>query len=199
MDEFYAKLSEELYPEHREQAIAEFTAARLQSYYLKNPELAVSGRRMFRQAKELYRLGYLGPALVCGVTVIEVFFKAGFLRPVVYGLVHSDAVADVVVKATLSHTGFVRYEALLKNIYREIVGKDLNSIGLKGSSKSIWTDASEAQAIRNRVVHAGYEPTDTETRQAIGSAAIVMVNVWRPMLFALGLRLGPNGCVVRNS
>jgi hypothetical protein len=34
MDEMYERIGEELYPEHRVQAIGEFTAERLSSYYL---------------------------------------------------------------------------------------------------------------------------------------------------------------------
>ena len=34
-DEFYDRMSEELYPDHKDQAITEFTEERLQSYYLK--------------------------------------------------------------------------------------------------------------------------------------------------------------------
>jgi hypothetical protein len=197
-EEFYEQLARELYPVHKDQAIGEFTAERLRSYYVQNPELAVAGRRTFRQAKELYRLGHLGPALVCGVTVIEVFFKAGFLRPVVYGLVHSEALAEAVVKAALSQPGYKRYEPLLSKLYAELVGVELNTFARKGSTKHILLEASEAQANRNRVVHEGYEPTDEEARQSIGSAAIVMVNIWRPMLNALGLRLGAQGRVARS-
>lgn len=195
-DEFYEELARELYPSHRDQVIREFTSARLRSYYLKEPDLAVNGRRAFHQAKQLYQLGHLGPALVCGVTVIEVFFKAAFLRPVIYGLVHSDALAEAVVKAALSQPGYKRYEPLLAKLYSELVGKELNSFRRKGSTKPILVDASEAQAVRNRVVHEAYAPTDDEARQAIGSAAIVMVNIWRPMLHALDLRIGAKGRVV---
>ena len=196
-DEFYERLAHELYPAHQEQAVIEFTSERLRSYYLKNPALAVNGPRMFKQAKELYRVGHLGPALVCGVTVIEIFFRAAFLRPVIYGLIHSDALAEAVVKAALSQAGYKRYEPLLVKLYSELVGKELNSFSRKGFTKPILVEASEAQSNRNRVVHDGYQPTDEEARQAIGAAAIVMVNIWRPMLNALGLRLGPKGTVVR--
>ena len=196
-DEFYERLARELYPAHQEQAVSEFTSERLRSYYLKNPDLAVNGPPMFKQAKELYRVGHLGPALVCGVTVIEIFFRTAFLRPVIYGLVHSDALAEAVVKAALSQTGYKRYEPLLVKLYSELVGKELNSFTRKGFTKPILVEASEAQSNRNRVVHDGYQPTDEEARQAIGAAAIVMVNIWRPMLNALGLRLGPKGTVVR--
>lgn len=37
MDEMYERIGDELYPERRIQAIGEFTADRLASYYLANP------------------------------------------------------------------------------------------------------------------------------------------------------------------
>lgn len=195
-EEFYEQIADQLYPEHRDQAIEEFINERLRSYYLKVPDLAVDGRRAFHQARTLYKLGHLGPALVCAVTVIEVFFKSAFLRPVVYGLVHSEPLAEAVVKAALSQPGYKRYEPLLAKLYSELVGQDLNTFRRKGSNKTILVDASEAQTVRNRVVHEAYQPTDEEARQAIGAAAIVMVNVWRPMLSALGLRIGAQGKIV---
>jgi hypothetical protein len=38
-DEAYENISRELYPEHKEQAISEFTAERLRSYYTMHPDL----------------------------------------------------------------------------------------------------------------------------------------------------------------
>lgn len=186
---------EDFYEEVSRQAISEFTSERLRSYYLQNPDLAVPGKRTFVQARHLYRAGQLGPALVCGVTVIEVFFKIGFLRPVLYGLVHSEPLAEAVVGAALSQPGYQRYLPLLQALHLELVGKELKSFSRKGSNKNILVEADEAQKCRNLVIHQGYEPTDEQARQAIGSAAIVMVNIWRPMLNALGLKLGAQGRV----
>jgi len=39
MDEFYDRISEELYPDHKEQAIDEFIEERMCSYYLENPNI----------------------------------------------------------------------------------------------------------------------------------------------------------------
>ena len=41
-DEFVASLAEELYDEHRDQAIEEFITERLQSYYERNSSIAVN-------------------------------------------------------------------------------------------------------------------------------------------------------------
>jgi len=50
-DEFWDQMSRELYPEHKEQAIEEFTTERLQSFYLKNPDILAPGIRMYIEAR----------------------------------------------------------------------------------------------------------------------------------------------------
>jgi hypothetical protein len=39
MDEFYEQISRELYPDHKQQAIQEFTAERLRSFYVQSPNV----------------------------------------------------------------------------------------------------------------------------------------------------------------
>ena len=193
---FYERVARELYDAHKDEAVREFTTERLRSYYLRNPELAAAGPRLFREAKVLYRAGQFGPALVWAVTLIEVIFKGAVLRPLVHGLVHSDSLADLVVQAALSQPGYKRYEQLLARLFLEIAGIDLTKVGQKDSTRSILADASQAQEIRNRVVHAGHEVTEEEASMAIGAAATVMFTVWRPLLRTLDLRVASRGKVV---
>jgi hypothetical protein len=197
-DEFYERIANELYEAHKDQAVREFTTERLRSYYLKNPDLAAAGPRLFRDAKTLFKAGHFGPALVWAVTLTEVIFKGAVLRPLVYGLVHSDALADLVVQAALSQPGYKRYEPLLSRLFLEFAGIDLSKVSQKGSATSILADASKSQEIRNRVVHAGHEVTEAEASMAIGAAGIVMFTVWKPLLRQLGLRVAGKGKVVPN-
>jgi len=82
-DEFWDQMSKELYPEHKEQAIEEFTTARLQSYYLKNPDILAPGIRMYIEAKELQE-NHPSASYVFATSAIELFLKSAFLKPVVY-------------------------------------------------------------------------------------------------------------------
>ena len=45
-DQMWDQMSVELYPEHKEQAIEEFTTERLQSFYLRNPDILAPGTPM---------------------------------------------------------------------------------------------------------------------------------------------------------
>ncbi len=49
MDEMYERIGDELHPEHRVQAIDEFTADRLGSYYLANPWLCAPPSMLSRR------------------------------------------------------------------------------------------------------------------------------------------------------
>ena len=53
MDEAYERLSEELYPSHKAQAIVEFTRERLRSYYLEHSDLLLPAGRTYKLAKAL--------------------------------------------------------------------------------------------------------------------------------------------------
>ena len=47
------------------------------------------------------------------VTTVELLLKATLLQPIVYGLVHNDGLAEIIVKYALGETGFDRYRNLL--------------------------------------------------------------------------------------
>jgi len=53
MDEFYDQISAELYPEHKEQAIEEFTEKKLKSYYLQNPDVMRPAVDAIQEGNEL--------------------------------------------------------------------------------------------------------------------------------------------------
>ena len=81
-DELWDQMSIELYPEHKEQAIDEFTTERLQSFYLKNPNILAPGIHMYGKARELLE-NHPSAAFVFATSAIELFLKASLLKPVV--------------------------------------------------------------------------------------------------------------------
>jgi hypothetical protein len=63
-DEMYDRIDQELYPDHKAQAIEEFTAERLRSFYLKNPEVMIPALEVFSEAKLLLESKHYAAALV---------------------------------------------------------------------------------------------------------------------------------------
>ncbi|MHA6883087.1 hypothetical protein [Ralstonia pseudosolanacearum] len=75
-DAAYDQWMDDLYREHRTEAISEFTTGRLQSYYLANPTLAKAPRRVLSDAIRLVQDGFFDAALVFGQIATETSLKA---------------------------------------------------------------------------------------------------------------------------
>jgi hypothetical protein len=92
-DAMYEEISRELYPDHRAQAIAEFTSGRLQSYYASQSWVMRPAVDAIQEGRRLQANHHSSAAVVFFVTAIELLLKATLLRPVVHGLVHSEGLA----------------------------------------------------------------------------------------------------------
>ena len=144
-DEFWEQTSKELYPEHKEQAIEEFTTECLQSFYLKNPDVLAPGLRMYFEARELQE-NHPSASYVFATSAIELFLKSSLLKPVVYGLVHNEALAEIIVETALGSPGFERYKKLLSGLFLELIriditkyrGKSISNNSMCSRSKCKW-------------------------------------------------------------
>lgn len=185
MDEFYDRMSEELFPEHKEIAIEEFIEERMQSFYLKNPNIINTPMECTNHANELMQVS--PPcALVMYTTAIELFLKSVLLKPVIYGMVHNESIAGLIVDTTIGQSGFTRYNKLLASLCLHAANIDLTEI--KGmNNKPILREAEEVQAIRNKVVHQGYKANEYEMGMAKNIAYLMLTEVVEPVLNNLDL------------
>lgn len=195
LDEMYDRIGQELYAGHKAQAIEEFTAERLRSFYLKNPEVMRPALVAFREAKSLHESKHYAAALVFSVTSIELFLKATLLKPVVYGLIHNDALSDIIVQYALGQSGFDRYRSLLAKLFSDIAEIDLNEIKREGASKSLLDEALDIQKIRNKVIHQGVVCEETESALAKEIATLVFGRIVVQMFGALGLDVHEKGLI----
>ena len=195
-DEAYERLAEELYPHQAKQAIREFTSGRLQSYYLSNPEITRPGFRVQAEARALLKHGHHSASLVFAASAAEQFLRVALLRPVVYGLIHLQPLADLVVEAALAQTGYVRYTKLLAGLFRELTLVEITSIKRPGRAIPLLTEASSLQARRNEVVHRGDAVPASEATTAVAISACIFLHVLTPALSALDLQVH-EGLVVK--
>ena len=195
-DEFYDTLRRELYEEHREEAIAAFTADRLRSFYDHRPDVMRPAVDAIQEGKWQQGNNRHSAALIFHVSAIELLLKATLLKPVIYGLVHNEALAEVVVRHTLSQTGFDRYEALLAELFRTLAKVDLNEVRREGQSKRLLEECKALQAARNKVVHQGACSTAEEADTARLVAVAVFEMIVQPMLISLGLTVRERGEIV---
>lgn len=188
MDAFYDRMSEELYPEHKEQAIDEFIEERMQSYYLKNPAVIQVPIDCYHHANDLMEASP-SCALVMYTAAIELFLKSVLLKPVLYGMIHNETIANMVVDSTTNQSGFSRYNKLLSNLCLHAAGTQLNEIkGING--QPILVEAEEVQKIRNLVVHQGYMASTEEMGKARNIANLILIKVVEPVLNNMNLVIG---------
>lgn len=195
-DEAYERMSQELYPEHKEQAIAEFTRSRLKSYYVDHSDVLIPAIRMFKESKAMADAGHNGAALIFAASATELFLKAALLRPVVYGFVHSEGLADLIVNTTLSQTGFKRYKQLLSELFLELINVNLLSIKRPSSTLPLLEEASEIQVQRNKILHQGVEISAEEAQLGISVATEVFNRILVEVLSALGFSLQKGGILL---
>lgn len=196
MDEFYGQISRELYPDHKQQAIEEFTAERLCSFYIQHPAIMRPAVEAIQEAKALLAAERYAPALVFSASAFELLLKATLLRPVVYGLVHHDALAELVVQRVVGRqTDIGRYEGLLARLFEELAKINLRAICREGVTTPLMKEATELQGLRDRILHQGVHCTREEAERAFQVAVSIYDNIVVPMIGALQLRVGAKGII----
>jgi hypothetical protein len=177
---------EELYQENAEQAMAEFKEERLRSYYLANPFAVSPAATILKEAKNLKGVS-ANACLVLATTAAEVGIKAGLLRPVVYGLIHTELFAGPVTDMVLGHTGFDRFTRLLFEILREFGGVDLNTFRRSDSSRPLWEELQANQKVRNAFVHRAQAVDEKDSDLALAVAVATLEQLVPKVVTKLGL------------
>lgn len=192
-DEFYDQISKELYPDHKEQAISEFTEERLRSFYVKSPFVMRPAVDSLQQGKRLLSLEQEAPALVFFVSAIELLLKSTLLKPVVYGLVHHEPLAEIIVRHTLGQSGFDRYEGLLSELFLGLAKMNIKDIKREGSEERLLDECKKLQKIRNDIIHRGEKCSKSDAELAMEVSVAVFELIVRPMLYSLGLTVIERG------
>ena len=195
-DDFYEQISRELYPDHKQQAIEEFTAERLRSFYIKHPNVMRPAVDAIQEAKALLSVNRYSPALVFSASAFELLLKATLLSPVVYGLVHHDALAEIIVQRVVGRqTDITRYEGLLSRLFDSLAKIDLSAISREGATTTLMKEAKEFQNLRNQILHQGAQCSQQEAERAFSVAVAIYDMVVVPMIGALQLKVVAKGAI----
>jgi hypothetical protein len=192
-DEMYEQIARELYPEHKAQAIVEFTLERLQSYYIANPRIMRPAVDAIQEGRRLQANGHSSAAVIFFVTAIELLLKATLLKPVVHGLVHSEGLAEVIVEQALRQPGFDRYTKLLAKLFTELVGLELTGICRPDALEPLLSECTAQQSLRNKIIHQGANANEEQAELARIVAVAVYELVVRQMLGKLRLQVVERG------
>lgn len=201
-EEHYARLFNEIGPEWAgehyselyESAVKEFTAGRLKSYYVAHPHLTQPAHRALSTAQSFMET-HPEAALVFATTAVELTIKLVLLKPIVFGLVHTEALASVITDFATQHTGVDRFQDLLTQLLQHFGGVDLKTFKRSTSSKTLWKEVEEIQRSRNGVVHRGEIPDRSLAEQAITMATTLLGEIVPDVLRNLGLHLHEPGVI----
>jgi len=117
-----------------DEAIEEFTLERLRSYYLTHTSLALPAFAIYDEAVASLAASKSAALVLC-TTAIELGLKVTLLRPVVYGLVHNESVADLVSELVVKQNGFDRFMPLLARVVSEYGGIDVDVLKMEGQAR----------------------------------------------------------------
>lgn len=188
--------TDEFYEQIRQQVIEEFTVERLQSFYHKQPDVMRPAVNAIQEAKALLAAQRFAPALVFSASAFELLLKSTLLRPVVYGLVHNDAMAEILVNKVLGRqTDIDRFKDLLAGLFKTLAHIDLDSICRPGSAQPLMKEAKDFQTKRDRILHAGVVCTSVEAESAYAIALAIYEQIVTPMIAALHLSIGDSGTI----
>lgn len=197
-DEFFDEIRRELYPEHKDQAIAEFTDEKLKSFYLQNSMVMRPAVDSLQEGNWQLENSRYSASLLFYVTAVELLLKATLLKPVLHGLIHNEALAEIMVTHILGQTGIDRYEKLLAELFENLVGIDVRSVTREDSDKTLLVECRQIQRIRNNVVHKGQKCSENDAVTGKVVSVAVFGQIVRPMLHSLGLTVIEHGAIIEN-
>lgn len=190
-EEWFAEIRESISAE----AIEGFTSGRLRSYYIKNPSVAANVFAIYREARSVAPTSPTA-ALVLFTAAIEVALKTTVLKPVIYGLVHNESIADLVSDLVVKTNGLDRFKDILSRIMGQYSDVDFDHYKLRGHAKTIWEEIAMVQTARNAVVHRAEPATEDVAALAKEIAAAIIIEFLQGVLGKLGLELQKDGQII---
>ena len=178
------------YHEDVNRGIEEFIGDRQKSFYIQNPTLAEAAFSLLSEARELFALDHYAAAQVMAGAAAEVALGDALLKPMVYGFVHSDTVAPMVVDIVKNTRQLYRFEALVIEIVSQFSGINLRSkIGT--STHSLWESVKAVAMQRNEVLHSDglSKVTREQAEHGLEVATTLLETVFPALLKNLGLHL----------
>jgi len=183
-----AELAKDFYEGNYDDAVNEFTSARLQSYYLEQPELALPALKALQYSQSLMPQFDQG-ALIFAVTATELTVKNVLLKPIISGLVHNEDLSAFIADLTTQHPGMDRFHILLREILAQYGGFQLRTFKRAGSAKTLWEEIGQVQKARNGLIHRGDTAEGEIARLSISVADTLLNKVFPEILKRLGLHL----------
>lgn len=187
-DALFDQIRKEVYREHKAQVIEEFVKERMQSYFLKCPEILQRPDDCFHHAGQLKEKSPRC-ALVMYATTTELFLKSVILKPTLYGMFHNEKVAEEIVEIVTRQRGGLYYKPL-DELCLQVAGIQLDEI--RGVDTKLWCEVKDMHGIRNEVLHKGEDVEPEKVEKARKITRLVCHRLVVPVLFNLDLDVAKN-------
>jgi hypothetical protein len=192
-DDFIDKLREELYPEHRDQAITEFTKECLQRYYLSKRDVLSGPMCLLKQSHSLAKVDHHAAALVFAFASIEMLLKSALMTPIVAGLIHNQSLAEPLADFLLGRlTALSRLKRLAFPIVLQHANIDLRTLKRAGSRQTLWEEIVTIESARNAIIHTADLSEERLFATAMSLAEFTLDNLFTAVLYYVGLHLHGN-------
>lgn len=197
--EFVDSLAKELYEEHKERAIEEFVSERLSSYYIEHSHIAEQAILFLKRAK-FYRESDPVVSLLFSSTATEVLLKTVLLKPIVYGLVHTESLAELIASGLVKQTGIDRFKELVFGILEHHIEfeEGIHKYCRDGSETPLWKERENIQNVRNAVLHQAKLCTEAESEISY-EVAMAFTRLTNILLSSIGFKFTKGGVIVRET
>jgi len=130
-------VQEQFYQELYDDVVKDYTESRFRSFYESKPNVAAPAIVALKDAKELFA-SHATAAFIFATIAMETGVKSLLLKPIVHGLVHSDAAAALITELAIPHReqGFT---TLLLDLLRDYGKVDPRSHKRAGNAKTCLT------------------------------------------------------------
>lgn len=186
-EQAYSEFVDSLYEEHKQRAIEEFMSDRVASYYVKHPDVCVQVFAFLKKAKFFQESDPTG-SLLYSSTATEVLLKAAILKPIVYGLVHTESLAELIATQLLNQSGVDRFKDLVFRILdHHIEFEDgICSYCRDGSQTPLWQERQTIHSVRNAILHKAQPSAPAQAHLSL-EIAVAFVTLTSVLLNRMGL------------
>jgi len=195
MDAMYEQVTsdpavkQQFYEELYEEIVKDFTGNRLLAFYEREPEVALPAVRALERARHYLPLDDTTAFIFAGIAA-EVGIKSALFKPIVFGLVHSDAAAALMMDMLPLKNNFDQnVTSILVKLLRDYGQVDLHTHKRGGVATTLWQEIASERPLRNGVIHQGKEASHADAELAVNIAAAILEEIFPTLVTNLGLHL----------
>lgn len=148
--------AQELFEANYLEAVKQFKEERLVTYFVAHPDVATPAFVALAEARAMMAGKQARAAVIFAYMAIELTVKAAFLQPLVYGLIHNDALAAFIVELSVGNRrGVSTLSKLLTGVLNEFAEINFRTFKRAGSKDDLMKEIAEVGEARNKIVHQG--------------------------------------------